>query len=137
MSTYRLTVELSETIFQQLAELAQQSQSSPELLAVQSILTLLPQVKPEPAEAWGQMQAYSQEQLLAIAQWQVSQSHHARHSELLERKQQGSITPQERLELQDLRLAADRMMVWKAYACDILNQRGYDMPPLEKLSLSA
>ncbi|MGB0561819.1 MAG: hypothetical protein ACPGVO_08445 [Spirulinaceae cyanobacterium] len=136
MSTHKLTVELSETVFQQLTQLAQQNQSSPELLAVQSILMLLPADKPEPtASTWEQMQTYSQEQLLTIAQGQVSQFHAARHIELLERNQQGNITPQERLELQDLRLAADRLMLRKAYAWDILGQQGYKMPTLEELRL--
>jgi hypothetical protein len=136
MSTHKLTVELPDAVFEQLAALAQQQQSSPELLAVQSILTLLPPAKPEPTDtAWAQMQTYSQEQLLTLAQQQVSPSHQARHTELLRLNQQGTLTAQEQLELQDLRLTADRLMLRKAYAWDILGKRGYSMPSLDEIPL--
>lgn len=135
MSTYKLTVELSETIFQQLTALAHQHQSSPESLTLESILFYLSGTDPQETTLQ-QMQNYSEAQLLKIAQQTVSNSHQSRHESLLERNQNGTIAPQERLELQDLRLKADRLMLRKAYAWDILGTRGYPMPELEEIELS-
>ncbi|MDY6783450.1 MAG: hypothetical protein SW833_13070 [Cyanobacteriota bacterium] len=135
MSTYKLTVELSETTFQQLAALARQNQSSPESLTLESILSYLSGADSQETPLQ-QMQTYSQAQLLKIARQMVSNSHKSRHESLLESNQKGTITPQERLELQDLRLKADRLMLRKAYAWDILGTRGYPMPELEEIELS-
>ncbi|MDJ1176791.1 hypothetical protein [Roseofilum capinflatum] len=133
MSTYKLTIELSETIFHKLTALAHQNQSSPESLTLESILSYLSGTEESTLQ---QMQSYSQAQLLKIAQQTVSNSHQLRHESLLESNQNGTITPQERLELQDLRLKADRLMLRKAYAWDILGTRGYPMPELEEIELS-
>lgn len=137
MSTHPLTVELPIAVFEQLKELAQQNQSSPESLALQSILALLPQVQPLPTleMTWEQMQQCSQADLLQIAQQQVNPNQQQRHTELLQRNQTATLTAQEQLELQDLRLMADRLMLRKAYAWDILGERGYPIPALEELPL--
>jgi hypothetical protein len=135
MSTHKLTIELSENIFQQLTALAHQNQSSPESLTLESILAYLSGAESQETTLQ-QMQTYSQDQLLKIARQTVNDSHQLRHESLLERNQDGTITPQERLELQDLRLKVDRLMLRKAYAWDILGTSGYPMPALEEIELA-
>ena len=71
---------------------------------------------------------------MLIAGETVSYSHQLRHENLLESNRDGTIAPQERLELQDLRLKADRLMLRKAYAWDILGTRGYPMPELKAMA---
>ncbi len=61
-------------------------------------------------------------------------SQYERHVELLDKNQEGSLTPEERQELTDLRLAADRLMLRKAYAWSVLRWRGHRIPPLKELS---
>lgn len=58
-----------------------------------------------------------------------------RHLVLLEKNRTGSMTPEERQELADLRVEADRLMVRKAYAWAILRWRGHRGPPVEELPL--
>lgn len=82
------------------------------------------------------MQNFSIEELLAIAHANVEPSQHERHFELLEKNQEGSLTPEERQELTDLRLAADCLMLCKAYAWSVLRWRGYRIPPLKELPAS-
>ncbi len=72
--------------------------------------------------------------MLAIAHAKVEPSQHKRHTELLEKNEEGSLTPEERQELTDLRLAADRLMLRKAYAWSVLRWRGYYIPHLKELS---
>ena len=85
---------------------------------------------------WLKMQNLSIEELLAIANALVEPSQHERHVELLEKNKEGSLTSEERQELTDLRLAADRLMLRKAYAWSVLRWRGHRIPPLKELSVS-
>jgi hypothetical protein len=72
--------------------------------------------------------------VLAIANAKVEPSQHERHVELLEKNKEALLTSEERQELTDLRLAADRLMLRKAYAWSVLRWRGYQIPHLKDLS---
>ena len=139
MTTQRLTVELPEPVYRLLAHIAQLTEQSPEQLAAQSIVgNLPPSIEDAPAEMQEELRALQRlpdEELLEIAHSQVPPAQQQRHLALLEKNRTGSITPEERQELADLRMEADRMMVRKAYAWAILRWRGHRVPPLEELPL--
>lgn len=139
MGTQRLTVELSEPVFRSLAQIAELTQQSPEQLAAQSITgNLPPSVENAPPEMHAEllaMQKLSLNELLKIAHSQVQPAQRKRHLALLEKSHDGSITPEQRQELSDLRLAADRLMLRKAYAWAVLRWRGYPVPTLAQLPL--
>lgn len=46
-----------------------------------------------------------------------------------------SLTPEERQELTNLRLAADHLMLRKAYAWSVLRWRGHRLPALKELPI--
>jgi len=139
MATQKLTVELPEPVYRLLARIAQLTEQSPEQLAAQSIVgNLPPSIEEAPAEMQEELRALQRlpdEELLEIAHSQVSPAQQQRHLALLEKNREGSITPEERRELADLRTEADRLMVRKAYAWAILRWRGHRVPPLEELPL--
>jgi len=56
---------------------------------------------------------YAQDKLLAIARSQITQDQQKRHLELLEKNQIDQLTPAQRLELSELRIAGDRLMLQK------------------------
>jgi hypothetical protein len=138
MTTQRVTIELPEPVFRQLVRIAEATQQSVEVLAAQSVLSNLPpsveNASPEMQPELLKIQSLSIEELLAIANAQVEPSQHERHVELLEKNKEGSLTSEERQELTDLRLAADRLMLRKAYAGSVLRWRGHRIPPLKELS---
>ncbi|MBE9125380.1 hypothetical protein IQ257_02500 [Coleofasciculus sp. LEGE 07092] len=138
MTTQRVTIELPEPVFRQLARIAEATQQSVEVLAAQSVVSNLPpsveNASPEMQPELLKMQSLSTEELLAIANAKVEPSQHKRHIELLEKNKEGSLTSEERQELTDLRLAADRLMLRKAYAWSVLRWRGHRIPPLKELS---
>ncbi|MBO1349522.1 MAG: hypothetical protein EBE86_020040 [Hormoscilla sp. GUM202] len=107
---HKLTVELPDPVYQELARIAQLTPQRPEALAAQSISSNLPpSVDNAPLEIQKellQMQRQSIEELLRIANSKVSELKYQRHVELLEKNQAGSITAEERLELRELGLAA-------------------------------
>jgi hypothetical protein len=120
MTNQRVTIELPEPVFRQLAWIAEATQQSVEVLVAQSVVSNLP---PSPQNAPTEMQSelllmptLSIDQLLAVAHAQVEVSQHKRHVELLDKNQEDTLTPQEREELTDLRLAAEQLMLRKAYA---------------------
>ncbi|MEQ8539288.1 MAG: hypothetical protein RIB93_17765 [Coleofasciculus sp. D1-CHI-01] len=71
MTTQRVTIELPEPVFRQLARIAQATQQSVEVLAAQSVVSNLPpSVENAPLELQPEllkMQTFSIEELLAIA----------------------------------------------------------------------
>ncbi|NJM61458.1 MAG: hypothetical protein HC849_16695 [Oscillatoriales cyanobacterium RU_3_3] len=139
MTTQQVTIELPEPVFRQLTRIAEATQQSVEALAAQSIVSNLPpstenapiEIQPELLK----MQSFTIEELLAIAHALVEPVAHQRHVELLEKNQESSIAPEERQELTNLRLAADFLMLRKAYAWSVLRWRGHRLPPLKELPI--
>lgn len=137
MTTQQVTIELPEPVFRQLTRIAQATQQSVEALAAQSIVSNLPpSVENAPLELQPEllkMQNLSIEELLAIAHALVEPTQHQRHIELLEKNKDSLLAPEEQQELTNLRLAADFLMLRKAYAWSILRWRGHRLPPLKEL----
>lgn len=129
MATQKVTVELPQAIFQQLARIASATQQPLEVLAAQSIVSNLPPTPDNaPVEIQAellQMQTWDSKELLSITQSQITSQQQQRHIELLEKNQNGELTPTERQELSNLRIAADRLMLQKAYAWSVLRWRGH------------
>ncbi|RKZ57751.1 MAG: hypothetical protein DRQ99_26455 [Candidatus Parabeggiatoa sp. nov. 3] len=112
-----------------------------ESLVIQSISSNLPPTvenAPFSMQAGLQaMQTLSIEELLKIAQSQVPTTQQQRHLVLLEDQQQSdSMAPDERQELRKLGIAADQIMLKKAYAWALLRWRGYRIPTLDELPLT-
>lgn len=139
MATYRLTLELPESVFQKLVRIAELSNQSLESLAVQSITSNLPpSVENAPVEMQGEllrMQHLPVEELVKITRMPVSTTAQQHHLTLLEQNANDSITAAELEEVRDLRIAADRAMLIRAFAWALLRWRGYPIPPLEDLPL--
>jgi hypothetical protein len=137
MTMQKVTLELPEPVFQQLARIALATQQPLEVLAAQSIVSNLPPTPDNaPVEMQAellQMQTKDNTELLSIAQSQIVVEQQQRHVELLEKNQNGELTPSERQELSELRIAADRLMLQKAYAWSILRWRGHKLPNLNEL----
>jgi hypothetical protein len=138
--TLKLTVELPESIFRHLEQLAQQTQQPLATLAAQSITgNLPPSVDNAPLEMQVELLAMQQlavEALLDIAHSQLPPAQQQRHLALLEKRQTTPLTPTESQELNDLRLAADRLMLRKAYAWNVLRWRGQRIPALAELPVA-
>ncbi len=135
-----LTIQVPDTVYQYLQEVAGDTQQSLEQIIRQSIEgNLPPRVADAPSEVQADllnMQRYTIQQLHQIAQSQVSTAQQQRHLELLEKNHQNAITPAERNELAELRRKADGLMVQKAYAWALLRWRGSPLPRLEELPVN-
>ncbi|NJM17970.1 MAG: hypothetical protein HC836_39750 [Richelia sp. RM2_1_2] len=140
MATQKVTVELPQAIFQQLARIANATQQPLETLAAQSIVSNLPPTPDnapvEIQEELLQMQIWDLEELLAIANSQITSEQQKRHTELLEKNSTvEELNKSERQELSELRIKADRLMLQKAYAWSVLRWRGHKIPNLNEMPL--
>ena len=137
--TQKLTIELPESIFRHLKQMAEQTHQPLESLVAQSITGNLPPVVDDaPPEMQADLLAIQQlavDDLREIAQSQLPQAQQQRHLELLEKRQTAPLTPTETQELTNLRQAADRLMLRKAYAWSVLRWRGQRLPALNDLPL--
>ncbi len=140
MATQKVTVELPQAIFQQLARIANATQQPLESLVAQSIVSNLPPTPDnaplEIQEELLQMQIWNDEELLAIAKSQITSEQQKRHVELLEKNSTvEELNKSERQELSELRIKADRLMLQKAYAWSVLRWRGHKVPNLNEMPL--
>ncbi|QFS51774.1 hypothetical protein [Nostoc sphaeroides] len=140
MTTQQVTIELPEPIFRQLVRIAEATHQPVEALVTQSVISNLPpftenaptDIQPELLR----MQTVDKDELKAIAYAQVEPSDRERHLNLLKKNEEDLLTAEERQELTALRLAADHLMLRKAYAWSILRWRGQRIPPLQDLPVS-
>lgn len=134
-----LTLELPETMFRRLANLAKFTHQSIESLAIQSIESNLPPHLEEEAPletpaSLRTMPTLDIEELLKIAHSQLPTVQQQRLLILLERHQTtASMTEAELRELREIRTVADQLMLTKASAWTHLRGRGYQLPTLEQL----
>lgn len=122
-TTQPLTLVLPRPVFQYLREVAVATRQSPEQVAMQSLEGNLPppvtNAPPEMQIELLALQTLPVTELKRIAASQIPPAQQARHPALPE-KNKGNITPEEREELAQLRLDADRLMLRKAYAWAVL-----------------
>ncbi len=140
MATQKVTVELPQAIFQQLARIASATQQPLEVLVAQSIVSNLPPTPDnapvEIQEELLQMQTWDDKELLAIAKSQITSEQQKCHVELLEKNSGNEeLNKSERQELSELRIKADRLMLQKAYAWSVLRWRGHKLPNLNEMPL--
>ena len=140
MTTQQVTIELPEPIFRRLVRIAEATHQPVEALVMQSAIGNLPPfIENAPTEMQPElltMQTLDKEELQAIAIAQVEPGDHEHHVNLLKKNEEDLLTAEERDELTALRLAADRLMLRKAYAWALLRWRGQRIPPLQDLPVS-
>jgi hypothetical protein len=138
MTTHTLTVNLSEEIYRQLQERARSAAQPVDAVVVQALTqSLAPAVEEQlpPAlrdelDAMGQL---SDEALWAIARSVASPDTLAMYDLLIERKQEGSLTPEGQHWLEQVAQDTDYLMVRKAQAYVLLKQRGHVLPTRDQL----
>jgi hypothetical protein len=139
MTVQPVTLQLPEPIYRYLQQIAVATQRSLEQVAAQSIAgNLPPSVTSLPAEMQRELlglQTAPIKKLKQIAFRQLSPAQQERHLALLEKNSAGTISPAEQEELATLRLAADRLMIQKAYAWAVLRWHGQSVPELDELPL--
>lgn len=139
MTVQPVTLQLPAPIYRYLQQVAAAAQQPLEQLATASIAgNLPPSVASLPAEMQRELldlQVAPLKRLKQIALSQLPRAQQARLMALLEKNSAGTILPPEQEELAALRLAADQLMIRKAYAWAVLRWRGAAVPEFDDLPL--
>ena len=126
-------VQMPEPLYLRLQQAAQATKQSLNDVILRSL-----QVGSPPS--WEEAPAEFQADLAALdrlddsALWRIARSSQlaedmTRYQELLDKNANGLLTSDERLALSRLRKAADRFLLRKDYAVDLLHWRGHAIPP--------
>lgn len=137
MTLRTVTVQLPESLYirlQQTARATKQSLDEVLLRAVQ--VGSPPSWETAPAEFQADLAAL--DRLDDASLWRIARSRQTeaamqRYQELLDKNANNTISTVEREELAQLRLEADRQMLRKAHAAALLQWRGHQIPPADKL----
>jgi hypothetical protein len=137
MTLRTVTVQLPENLYvrlQQTARATKQSLDEVLLRAVQ--VGSPPSWETAPAEFQADLAAL--DRLDDASLWRIARSRQTeaamqRYQELLDKNANDSISTVEREELAQLRLEADRQMLRKVHAAALLQWRGHQIPPADKL----
>ena len=127
-----VTLHLPEALYRRLANTASATQRTLEEVLLQAVRAGSPpawdDVPPEFQADLAQMDRMSDDDLWQIARLHQRPQEAARTAELLALKQTQPLANAERVELDDLRQAADRLMIRKAHAAALLRWRGHVVP---------
>jgi hypothetical protein len=137
MSTRTVKVQLPESLYirlQQAADATHRSLDDVLLHAVQ--VGSPPRWDDAPAEFQADLAAL--DRLDDAALWRIARSgmteaEMERYQELLDKNANDALVAEERDELVNLRIEADRLMLCKAHAAALLRWRGHQVPPAEAL----
>lgn len=123
-----VTVSLPDDLSAKVQAIAKNNNQSVEEVMinyVRSFAKPLPNLEPDLQAELDALQNLSDDILWTIAQKQVAVEAQSRAHELMTKNNKGALTPIEQSELQTLVDHADRLMLLKAEAANILRQRGH------------
>jgi len=137
MNTQEVTLPLPEALYLRLKLTAQATQQS-----LTEVLLHAVQVGSPPS--WEDAPAAFQADLAALDRlddeglWRAARSHRTETDtvglqELLDKNANSQLSETEHAELTQLRTEADRLMLRKAHAAELLRWRGHTIPPADKL----
>jgi hypothetical protein len=132
MSVQTIHIQLPDSIYQRLRQVANATHQSLEAVVVQTICGNLPpsleDLGPEFRPIVDELQSLNDETLWAIVQEPLPSHQWRRHQRLLRKAQEGPLTEAERHELAALRTATDRYVIRRSYALALLKWRGHTLP---------
>ena len=135
--THTITIELSDTLFDQLKRTAELTQRPLARLVTQSLVqTITPLMEDIPADY--QREVYpllemDENALMAQTQMVFPAEQWAAYETLLAKKKEEPLTSTEAAHLARLRRQADLLMLRKGYAALLLQRRGYRPPAVDEL----
>ena len=137
MQTQDVMIHLPEALYTRLEQVAQATQQS-----LQDVLLRAVQAGSPPS--WEDAPSEFQADLASLDRlddgtlWEIARGSQIDqdmtiYQELLDKNANGTLSPTERIELAQLRADADRFLLRKAYAVDLLRWRGHSIPPADQL----
>lgn len=134
MSVQPVTLNLSDTIYHRMQQVAVALNRPLEEIVLQSIQGNLPPIladlPPDLQPDLRALQSKSDQALWKVAKTQVLATQWKRHQELLEKRETEDLSPGEATELATLRQLVDDLVMRRSYALALLKWRGHAITPL-------
>ncbi len=134
MSVQPVTLNLSDTIYHRMQQVAVALNRPLEEIVLQSIQGNLPPVladlPPDLQPDLRALQSKSDQALWKVAKTQVLATQWKRHQELLEKRETEDLSPGQATELATLRRLVDDLVLRRSYALALLKWRGHAITPL-------
>jgi hypothetical protein len=137
MTLRTVTMQLPENLYLRLQQTSQATRQSFETTVLRALqVGSPPSWETAPAELQADLAAL--DRLDDAALWRVARSRAVpalmdRYQELLDKNANQTLSTQERAELDQLRSDLDRQMLCKVHAAALLQWRGHQIPPADKL----
>lgn len=135
MTSQTVTVQLPETLYQQVKQRARQMQRSIEDELVAVVSAALPTIDDLPddiADDMAQLAYLTDDELWQAARTILTALQSEQMQELLSKRQREGLTPQEEEEAKRLVHYYDRTMLVRAQAVVLLKERGHDISSLKQ-----
>ena len=131
MPDQTIPIQLPDTIYQRLQQVAHETHHSIEEVVLQTIRGNLPpsldDLSPELRCVVADLQHMSDEALWVVTKEQLPPQQWRRHQRLLWKRQEGIFAAAEHQELAELRAAVDRFVTRRSYALALLKWHGHTM----------
>ena len=137
MSTTTITLDLPENLYLRLQQTAKATRQPLDAVLMRALQVGSPPTwETAPAEFQADLAALDRlddAALWRIARTRATQTQMDRYQTLLDKNANQTLSASERNELAQLRTAQDREMLRKAHAASLLQWRGHQIPPADKL----
>lgn len=135
--TQTVILQLPDNVYYHAKRAAEASQKAVEEVLITNLSNAVPPLVDEMTspfkEELREMVLMSDNKLIELTKKELSIAQQQKYARLLRQNSQGTITPKEEQELEALQIEADRLMLKRAYAYNLLKWRGHSIPSLKEL----
>lgn len=137
MTARTVTVQMPENLYLRLQQTAQATKQSFETILLRAVQVGSPPAwESAPAEFQSDLAALDRlddAALWGIARYRAASTEMERYQTLLDKNANATLSMEEQVELTQLRTEFDRQMLQKVHAAALLQWRGHQIPPADKL----
>ncbi len=132
-----ITLQLPDNVYYHAKRAAEATQKAIEEVLITHLSTGTPPLVDEMTSPFKgelrELETMSDDELVELTEKELSIAQQKKYARLLCQNSQGTITPKGEQELEALQTEADRLMLMRAYAYNLLKWRGHSIPSQKEL----
>ena len=132
-----ITLQLPDNVYYHAKRAAEATQKAIEEVLITHLSTATPPLVDEMTSPFKgelrKLETMSDDELVELTKKELSIAQQKKYARLLRQNSQGTITPKGEQELEALQTEADRLMLMRAYAYNLLKWRGHSIPSQKEL----
>lgn len=132
-----VTLQLPDNVYYHAKRAAEATQKAIEEVLITRLSSTVPPLVDEMTspfkEELRKLETMRDGELLELTKKELSIAQQRKYARLLRHNSRGAITPKEEQELEALQIEADRLMLKRAYAYNLLKWRGHSIPSQKEI----